>query len=79
MCVTKPTFGFRPGPTQTELYSRRRRLEAGNFGFRKKRNCTIRVTKTKALICFAVTAKLICAFVFSYADCWFSHAAAQLK
>ena len=24
----------------------------------------------------AVTAKLICAFVFAYADCWFSHAAA---
>ena len=31
-----------------------------------KRNCTIRVAKTKALISFAVTAKLICAFVFAY-------------
>ena len=29
--------------------------------------------KTKALISFAVTAKLICVFVFAYADCWFSH------
>ena len=29
-----------------------------------------------ALISFAVTAKLICAFGFEYADCWFSHAAA---
>ena len=28
---------------------------------------------------FAVTAKLICASVFAYADCWFSHEAAQLK
>ena len=27
---------------------------------------------------FAVTAKLICAFVFAYADCWFSHGAAHL-
>ena len=45
-------------------------LEAGNFGFRKKRNCTIRVAKTKTLISFAVTAKLICAFVCAYADCW---------
>ena len=26
----------------------------------------------------AVTAKLICAFVFAYADCWFSHGAAQM-
>ena len=28
-------FVFRPGPTQTGLYSYRRWLEAGNFGFRK--------------------------------------------
>ena len=56
---------FRPGPTQTGLYKLRSRLEALNFGFKKKRNCTIRVAKTKALISFAVTAKLICAFVFA--------------
>ena len=28
-------------------------------------------------ISFARSAKLICAFVFTYADCWFSHAAAH--
>ena len=56
---------FRPGPTQTGLYKLRSRLEAGNFGFKKKRKYTIRVAKTKALISFAVTAKLICAFVFA--------------
>ena len=33
----------------------------------------IGVAKTKALmISLAVTAKLICAFVFAYVDCWFS-------
>ena len=37
-----------------------------------------RVAKTKALISLAVTAKLICTFVFAYADCWFSHGAAQM-
>ena len=42
------------------------------------RNCTIYVAKTKALISLAVTAKLICAFVFSYAKIRFSHDAAQL-
>ena len=36
------------------------------------------VAKTKAMISFAVTAKLICAFVFAYANCWFSHAVAQI-
>ena len=29
-------------------------------------------------ISFAVTAKLICVFVFAYADCWFSYEAAHL-
>ena len=38
----------------------------------------MRVAKTKALISFAVTAKLICIFVFAYADCWFSDAATHL-
>ena len=28
-------------------------------------------------ISFAVTAKLICVFVFAHANCWFSHAQAQ--
>ena len=70
--------GFRPGPTQTGLYSLRSRLEAWNFGFKKKRNSTIRVAKTKALISFAVTMKLICVFVFACANCWFSHEAAQI-
>ena len=28
-------LGFRPGPTQTRLYSHRIWLEAGNFGFTK--------------------------------------------
>ena len=70
-------LGFRPGPTQTGLYSHRKWLAAGNFGFRKKRDCTIHVAKTKALISFAVTAKLICGFVFAYANCCFSHAQAH--
>ena len=41
-------------------------------------DCTILVAKTKALISFAVTAKLNFAFVFAYAYCWFCHAAAIL-
>ena len=35
--------------------------------------------KTKALISFAVTAKLICVFVFTYTKIRFSHDEAQLK
>ena len=35
------------------------------------------MAKTKALISFAVTAKLICVFVFAYAKSRFSHDAAH--
>ena len=48
------------------------------LNFKKNRDCTIRVAKTKALISFAVTAKLICALGFAFADCWFSHEATHL-
>ena len=71
--------GFRPGPTQTGLYSHRRWLEAWNFVFRKQRNCSSYLAKTKALISFTVTAKLICVFVFAYAKSRFSHDEAQLS
>ena len=77
-CEKTGLRGFRPGLTQTRLYSYRRWPEAWNFGFRKKRNCSINVTKTKALISFMVTVKLICIFVFAYGKCWFSHDEAQL-
>ena len=39
----------------------------------------ISVAKTKAQISFAVTAKLICAFVFALAKIWFCHDAAQIQ
>ena len=39
---------------------------------------TIRVAKTKALISFAVTGKLICVFVFEYTKSRFSHTKAHM-
>ena len=105
--IRKPTNWFRTGLTQTELYGQRRWLEAGNFGFRKKRHCTIHVVigrvrntmtgNNSKLDLVNVDAhkkigqilsvcsqgirwnqRLICAFVFAYAKCWFSHDTAQL-
>ena len=77
-CEKTGLRGVRPGPTQTRLYNHTRWLEACNFIFRKKRDCTIYIAKTKALISFAVTVKLICVFVFAYAKSRFSHDAAHL-
>ena len=78
-CQKTGLRGFQPGPTQTGLFSHWRWLEAWNFGFRKQRDCTIQVAKTKALISFAVTAKLICVFVFAYAKIRFSDVAAHMR
>ena len=66
---------FQTGLIRTE----HRWLEDRNFGFRKERNCTIHVAKTKVLISFAVTAKLICTFGFAYAYCWFSPETAPIQ
>ena len=71
-------FCFQPGLVETCLYSHRSRLEARKFGFKENRGCTICVAKPKTLISCAVTAQLICVFVFAYADCLFSCVAAHL-
>ena len=47
--------GFRPRSTQTRFCSHRKWLKTRNFGFRKNRDCTIHVAKTKALISCAAT------------------------
>ena len=62
----------KPGCTVTEDGQRLEILDLESRGI-----VLSRVAKTKVLISFAVTAKLICAFVFAYADCWFSHAVAH--
>ena len=62
-----------------ELYNYRRWLETGNFRFRKKRNCTSCVAKTKTLISCAITAQLICTFVIAYACCSFFQETAFIK
>ena len=71
--------GFLPSLTQIGLYSHKRWLDAWNFGFRKWRDCTIYVAKTKVLISCAVNAQLVWVFVFTYAKSWFSHDVAQIK
>ena len=54
--------------------------QAGILKFRiqKEKEMYYPRSENKGVISFAVTAKLICAFVFAYADCWFSHGAAYL-
>ena len=78
LVVRKLVFGVsdrirhKPGCTATEDGQR---LEIPYLG---SRGIVLSVVKTKALISFAVTAKLICIFVFAYAKSRFSHDAAHI-
>ena len=48
------------------------------FGFRKLRDCSINIARTKALISCAAMVQLICTFVNAYAKSRFFHDVAQL-
>ena len=68
----KPTMWF-PNWSHTD---HRRRLVASSMRFwfeEEEELYYVCVAKTKALVGFVVTAKLVCAFVIAYADCWFSN------
>ena len=60
---------------QTGLYT----ATEDSWRLRKKRDCTIYVSKTKVLISCMVTTQLICTFVFTHAKSRFSHDAAHLE
>ena len=75
MVMRKPVFGVsdqeKPGCTADGLS-----LEISDLDCRV---LYIRIAKTKALISCAVTAQLICVFVFAYAKIRFSHNEAHLR
>ena len=62
-----PVFGV-SNPVATQTAVQPQKMPRGlNFGFRNKRDWAIYVAKTRALISCAITAHLICTFVFTYA------------
>ena len=72
--MIKPTIWVSDQAVQSQKMAR-----GCNFWIWKVKELFYRVAETKALISFAVTAKLICAFDFAYTDCWFSYAVAQMS
>ena len=72
--MRKPSIGF---PNRSDTNRAVQAQLARGWKFWKKKNCMIFVVRTKARISLAVTAKLICAFDFTYAKCWFSHDTTQ--
>ena len=78
LVVRKPVFGFSDHVRHKPAVQSQKMAISLKFLFRKQRNCTSYVAKTKALISLVVTAKLICVFAFAYAKSRFSHDEAQL-
>ena len=73
LCVRKPAVWV---PTRSDTNQPvQSQKQAGSLKFLRKEGLYYACSENKG----AVTAKLICAFVFAYADCWFSHAAAQIQ
>ena len=62
VCVRKQTIWVPTRSDTNRAVQSQKMVICGNFG--------IHEAKTKALISFAVTAKLICAFVIAHTDCW---------
>ena len=78
LVVRKPVFGC-PTRSDTKPAVQSVKMVRGlKFWIQKVEGWSIRVPKTKALISFVVTAKLICVFVFVYTRIRFSHDAAHV-
>ena len=75
--MRKPTFWFSTWSDTNQVVQLKKMATGLKFQIKKEEGLYY-VAKTKALISFAVTANPICVFVFAYANCWFSHDAAQL-
>ena len=77
--MRKPTF-WSPTWSDTNQAVQPQKLARGlKFRIKEVDGLYYPCSENKALISFAITAKLICVFVFAYAKSRFSHDAAQLK
>ena len=79
----KPTMWFPTRSDTNRSVQSQKRARILKFRIQVEEELYYRSSENKGAdqlrrISFAVTMKLICAFVFAYADCWFSHVVAQI-
>ena len=78
--VMRKSTGWFPNRSDTILAVQGQKMTKGReFWICKVEELYYPGREKKALISFAVIAKLICPFVSAYAKCWFSYDAAQLS
>ena len=69
-------FGFLIRPETNQAVQPQKMASSLKFWILE--DCTACIAETMALISFLVSTKLVCAFVFAYANCWFSDVAAHI-
>ena len=74
----KPTMWFPNRSDTNRPVQAQKSARSLKFRIKEEEELYFPSSENKGGISFAVTAKLICVFVFAYADCWFSHEAAQV-
>ena len=76
--VGKPTMWFPNRSDTNRPVQAQKRARSLKFRIQVEEELYYPSSENKGADQLHVTAKLICVFVFTYADCWFSHEAAQL-
>ena len=70
---------FRPGPTQTNKSVQPQKIARNlKFWIQKVEELFDPCSENKGADQLRSSCEAVCAFVFAYADCWFSHAVAKL-
>ena len=72
-------FGLRPGKNTNQPIESQKIARSFKFRMKEEERLYYPCSENKGVICFAVTVKLICVFVFAYEDCWFPCAEAQME
>ena len=73
----KPTIWVTTRSITNRAVQSQKRARSFKFLLEEEEGLYYHVAKTKALISFVVTTKLVCAFVIGYVDCLFSYIAAH--
>ena len=76
--MRNPVFGVPTRSDTNRAVQPQKMARDLKFRIKKVEGSYYLLAKTNALISFAVTAKLICVFVFAYAKRWFSHDTAHI-
>ena len=76
--MRKPTFWFSTWSDTNQAVHLQKMARGLKFRIEEVEELYYLCSENKGADQFAVTAKLICVFVFAYAKCWFSHDAAHI-